>query len=152
MEPLDTIFHRRGGLVSTTELQRDGLTTVLIDIYERYGALVRARQGWYMPPGTSETQRMAWQVGGRLTCVSALAHHGLVAMPRQTHVVLPRYVARSRLRPELLTGLVLHWRRVAPPGDRHAVSADEAAAQALRCQALDADERRAVAHLAGDTL
>jgi very-short-patch-repair endonuclease len=59
------------------------------------GALVRLRRGWYSTPGPRTELVAAVRAGGRLGCVSALAHHGAWTMPHGLHVRVSRGVRVS---------------------------------------------------------
>jgi hypothetical protein len=94
------------------------------------------RRGWYALPGVPEDAIRAARVGGRLACVSALAHHngGVTAADQPLHVAVVR--ASSRLRFYDAEVVVLHWSRQRLPGTRLAVSEEVARAQTARCRGL----------------
>src|SRR5690606_28124022 len=87
---------RELGIMSTAELLARNHKFVWVRIAERYGNIVRVRKGWYAHPAESHDVIRAWRVGGRLTCVSALAHHGLSEPADALHVEVPANTPRLR--------------------------------------------------------
>jgi hypothetical protein len=132
----DTLFAKHGGVFFTDEAYRAGETQSILYWSVAYGTIIRARRGVYCDPRLPEPALRALRVGGRLACVSALAHHGLAPHPAEVHVVVPANAARLRI-PE--SGVVVHWSRRRLAGDRLAVSVEEAHRQAARCRALVRD-------------
>jgi hypothetical protein len=121
-----------GGVVTTSELRQLGYDTEVIGRSLGYGTLVRVRRGWYALRGTPSEVLEAVRVGGRLACVSALVHYGL--LPPEggpLHVEVPSNASRLRL-PE--RDVVVHWVSRPGPGDRLAVSIATALGQASRCR------------------
>jgi len=129
-----------GGLAARRELEAWGVDSGWITLSAGYGRkLVRVRHGWFARPDEPDAVLRAWRVGGRLTCVSALAFHdGQPALP-VLHVEVPANTARLHdpdVRGALLAPdapVVLHWTRHPGPGSRRAVSAVHARAVAERC-------------------
>lgn len=131
-----------GGAITTAELRRFGCDRDIVQGMVACGTIVRARRGWYVPRGAADDVIAAIRVGGRLACVSALAHHGFAASaPSALHVEVPANASRLRLG---LRPVVLHW--VGDPrdgsrrngsqrdGDRRACSIPTALGQATRCR------------------
>ena len=126
MHPIESI-RRHGGVASLTELRMDGATDYARKVALREGSLHRVRNGWFaLPDAPGDTVR-AVRVGGRLTCASLLATHGLWVMPDdRLHVAVPRNAARLRSPEaprERLTlndpSVVVHWNQFAWSPPRH---------------------------------
>lgn len=132
----DSLFARHGGVFFTGEAYRGGDTQSILYWAVAYGSVIRARRGVYCDPGLPGAAIRALRIGGRLACVSALAHHGLGPEPPELHVVVPANASRLG---EIGGSVVLHWSRRRLAGDRVAVSAAEAHRQAERCRALTRD-------------
>jgi predicted transcriptional regulator of viral defense system len=128
---IDAMIRRLGGLVTTAELEARGVHPQVLSIAAHANRVIRVRQGWYSVADVSEQVRDACRVGGRLACLSALAHHGLAEQPPELHVALNRSSSRLRLDPKRV--IVLHWTRADLTGDRQAVSVEQARQQAARC-------------------
>jgi len=63
-----------GGFAKLREFESYGVDASLVALaawYRRH--LVMVRKGWYASPAEHPEVLRAWRVGGRLTCVSALA-------------------------------------------------------------------------------
>lgn len=121
-----------GGVVTTAELRQLGYDTDALGRSLGYGTFVRVRRGWYALRGTPPEVLAAVRVGGRLACVSALVHYGL--LPTEggpLHVEVPRNASRLRVSEG---GTVIHWVSDPGPGDRRAVSIATALGQASRCR------------------
>jgi len=99
----------------------------------QYGRIIRVRKGWYATADTAPQLLRAWRVGGRLACISALVHYGLVEPhdPHDPHDPEPRLHVgitigssrlrhpdnhRERLAPQRDDCVVLHW--IAPEPSR----------------------------------
>lgn len=130
---------RFGGVLTTAELHRNDVPKTMIEIFVGW-KLFRIRRGWYGIPGLGDEVVRAVRVGGRVGCLSALAHHGEVPLPRQLHVAVRANAAgfRSPDDPNLpldvvRDGVVLHWMRRADTGDRQAVGLYAARQQAAKC-------------------
>ncbi|TAL46366.1 MAG: hypothetical protein EPN91_00370 [Salinibacterium sp.] len=128
---LDAMIRRLGGLVTAAELEARGLHPQVLSMAAYSKKVIRVRKGWYSIADVPQDVRDACAVGGRLGCVSALAHHGLAEPPNELHVALHRSASRLRLDPTRI--VVLHWSRAELTGDRHAVSVEQARQQAVRC-------------------
>jgi hypothetical protein len=128
------------GLARRDQLLWFGVSNQMIDCFAETGRfLMRVRKGYYASPDEHPEVLRAWRVGGRLTCVSALAfHEGAQAGP-VLHVEVPANTARlrdpdyrkHRLGPD--APVVVHWTRHPGRGDQRSVSADHALAVAAGC-------------------
>lgn len=124
----------RHGLHSSRDLREAGLSRGDVNSALERGDLRRVRRGWYADATASTALATAARVGGRLTCTSALAQHGVWTLPAaQTHVRVADGNAVRRT-----SGCVLHWsdERVGP-------GLDDVAA-ALKVAATCADLRSLV--------
>lgn len=129
-----------GNFASRSELIAMGCNEQLIDLSLYYGKILRVRVGQYASVGTPLAVRKALGVGGRLACVSAIAHHqGGDANTEPIHVLV-KYGA-SRLGTHTPGQAVIHWTRREIGGSRLVVSAEAAARQSLTCGALRVDRR-----------
>jgi len=142
MDLLLDIIDRSGGVASKRQLMAWGLDAGWIDLAAWYGRhIIRVRHGWFARAGEHPEVLRAWRVGGRLTCVSALAfHEGEGADPGPVlHVEVPgnacqlRDPDRPRKRLTLDAPVVIHWTRHPGPGTARAVTRDHAAQVAERC-------------------
>jgi very-short-patch-repair endonuclease len=70
-------IRRRGGLAATHELHADGFDRRAIARAVAAGVVLRVRQGWYAEPDIPDELIRAARVGGRATCSTALALHGI---------------------------------------------------------------------------
>lgn len=151
-------IRRRGGLAATHELLRAGATSHGLTRAVRAGWVVRVRQGWYGMPEADAILEAAVRVGGRATCTTAIARHGLWAFGSgEVHVRVPAHHARLR-RPEDHRrrhvhgdGAVVHWRQ-GGAGTRHLVGVAEALEDMIGCQPPErivaaADSALAAGHL-----
>lgn len=138
---LARVLDRHGGIARMGEFLAAGNDIEWVRMSRGYGKILMIRKGWYCRPELAPEIIMAVRVGGRLGCVSALAHHGLGPVPDRVHIALPPGASRLRdphdHRRRLGThdGIVLHWSAEPLSGDRCAVGADEARAQAASCWA-----------------
>jgi len=122
------------GIATTAELLRGGFSPVEIRLWQDYDRIVRVRKGLWANLGVRDDVILAARVGGRLACVSALEHHGVVPpelVSHDIHIDLSR--GASRLRTLGDRNVVLHWSRVGRDGDRQAVSVEVAREQWRRC-------------------
>ena len=135
MQPHD-IVRRLGGGAWRRVLIEAGSWDDIIDMSVSFGRLRRVRRGLYVLPDISEAAVIALRVGGRLACISSLAHHGMrvAEAGEPVHVELPR--TASRLRLPIGRQVVLHWTRRRHPGTRLTVSAAVARSQAAVCGGL----------------
>jgi hypothetical protein len=70
------IIDRSGGIASKRQLVAWGVDASWIDLAAWYGRhVIRVRHGWFARSTEHPEVIRAWRVGGRLTCVSALAFH-----------------------------------------------------------------------------
>lgn len=130
-----------GGLAARRELEGEGIDPDEITIAAWYGRrIIRVRKGWYARPDEPRDVLRAWRVGGRLTCVSALAFRDDdYDVEPVLHVEVPANTARlrdpDRAKSPLGPGarVVIHWAEHPGPGDRRAVTADFALEVAARC-------------------
>lgn len=130
-----------GGIAKLSELLDRGHHPEHVRISCNYGRIIRVRKGWYARRDAPSDAILAWRVGGRLACVSALHYLGLLDRPAALHVAVranasrlraPRN-ARSRL-DALSAEVVVHWVSDAG-GDRVTVAPATALAQAAQCWA-----------------
>lgn len=140
MKRLARVIHELGGIAKRAELLQNGVDRDELDVAAWYQwHIVRVRRGWYASPGEDPAVMRAWRVGGRLTCVSALAHHQRAQHGPVLHVEIPAGSSRLRDPDDMRRALgpearvVLHWAREPGPGDRRAVTAAHAAAIASVC-------------------
>lgn len=135
MQPRDAL-EKLGGIGSRSELLLLGCWDDVVDLALYYGRIHRVRRGWYALPEAPEDAVRAFRVGGRLACVSALAHHADSVTPpaEPIHVQVERGSSRLRLPSESV--VVLHWSRRRLEGTRLAVSAAVAHRQSEVCRAL----------------
>ena len=141
---LDSELRRYGGVVTTAEMYREGHTQSILFWSVRYGSILRVRRGIYCDPKLPADAVRALRVGGRLACVSALAHHGVIAAPDLLHVSVQGSASRLRDPDTGRRGgspdqTVIHWSRKRVAGDRIAVSVEEARRQAASCRSLARD-------------
>lgn len=128
-----------GGLASYRELRDLDHERWMIELPVLYGSLIRVRTGWFAAADESDDVVRAWRVGGRLTCVSALAWHEDVPLSPTLHVEVPANAARLRSPVDYRRALgahddvVTHWARRLAQGDRRAVGVHGAWAEASRC-------------------
>lgn len=115
---------------------RRALASALAD-----GLVIRARRDTYVSRWMPEPLRRAATVGGRLTCVSALALLGCFEPPGAAlHVHVAPQAARLREpdgtpRRSASADVVLHWARVDPPSTNGLLlPAANAVQHLLRCQ------------------
>lgn len=135
MLPQDTLA-RLGGVARRAELIEAGWWDEHIEMAVTFRRIVRVRKGLYALPTVCPEGLVALKVGGRLACVSALAHHeGRCADPGEVIHVEVRSTA-SRLRLPADRTVVVHWTRQRHAGSRVTVSETVARAQAARCRGL----------------
>ncbi|WP_394770083.1 type IV toxin-antitoxin system AbiEi family antitoxin domain-containing protein [Lacisediminihabitans sp.] len=147
MQRVLTVIHELGGIARLSELGSHGYSPELIGMLVDYGRIIRVRKGWYATTDTDDALIRAWRVGGRLACVSALAHHGFgepdqlalhVSVPRTASRLRTAHDYRQRLAEHPDAAIVVHWTRRPVPGDRRAVDAEFAREQAAVCRASGA--------------
>ncbi|HEY8914434.1 hypothetical protein [Lacisediminihabitans sp.] len=142
MRRVQTIIRELGGIARLSELGSHGYSPEIIGLLVDYGRIIRVRKGWYANTDSDDALIRAWRVGGRLACVSALAHHGLGEPdPLALHVSVPRTASRlrtahnhrERLAEHPDPAIIVHWTRRPVPGDRSAVDVEFAREQAAGC-------------------
>ncbi len=143
-----------GGFASRWQLRSWGVSSDAIDVAAWYGrGIIRVRKGWYARADEDEEVIRAWRVGGRLTCVSAIAFHEGAPKPPVLHVEVPANSPRLRdpdkrrrpLGPE--AAVVVHWTRYPGPGNVRAVSVEHAELSASACGVHAAGVQRCPAQL-----
>ncbi|MFZ2963903.1 MAG: type IV toxin-antitoxin system AbiEi family antitoxin domain-containing protein [Rhodoglobus sp.] len=128
---LDRRLRDLGGIARTSELLALGYDRRRIEGAVAYGRLIRVRKGWYAERDLPDDVLEAVRIGGRLACVSALTHHGILpGGDGALHVEVPANASRLRL-PD--REVVLHWSGVAAEGTRLAVGVAAALAQSAWC-------------------
>jgi hypothetical protein len=127
---IDREINERGGLLRTSELYALGFWQSIVQWSNWYGTIIHVCKGWWATKDTPPAVIAARRAGGRLACVSALAHYGVGEGDGLLHVAL----GRSGKHPHA-PGVVVHWSRRNLPGDRQAVSLEVAREQAERCKA-----------------
>lgn len=139
---IETDLRALGGVGTAAELISRGHTADMLRLWSDYGRIVKVRKGVYVERAASPDVVEALRVGGRLACISAAVHLGLIdGTCRSLHISVPREMSRLRTRHNARRKLtdfpdesvVLHWSRTAPAGDRQSVSADTALSQMSRC-------------------
>ena len=140
MNLLLDVIDRQGGFVSRRQLLAWGVCPDSIDVAAWYGrSVIRVRKGWYARPSENREVLRAWRVGGRLTCVSALAFHAGAAAGPVLHVEVPASATQLRdpdsyrRRLDADAAVVIHWARRPGPGNRRAVDAGYAENVAAAC-------------------
>lgn len=140
---LNQDLRNHGGLAATHELHSLGWTNYSLATAVASGEIVRVRQGWYTVPDTSEIQRQAVRVGGRLGCVSAARELGLgVRSTERVHVSVTPHVSRLRSKTDkglrLTTvksaGVTIHWNDTDTTGTRFTIGVRACLKQMCLCQ------------------
>ncbi|MBN9141303.1 MAG: type IV toxin-antitoxin system AbiEi family antitoxin domain-containing protein [Micrococcales bacterium] len=91
------------GFFTTAQLNEHGIGHRGIAAAVRAGTLLRLRRGRYCTPDAPHELAAAVRVGGALSCVSALRHHGVWVLERdELHVRVARGVAAG-------AGATVHW-------------------------------------------
>lgn len=140
MWPLLEAIDGVGGFISRRQLFAWGVDSDSIDVASWYGwTVIRVRKGWYARADETTEVVRAWRVGGRLTCVSALAYHAGEPAGPVLHVEVPRRACQLRdpdragIRLGADAPVVVHWTRNPGPGTVRAVDAAHSAEVAARC-------------------
>lgn len=131
-------------VMSKAELVSCGATDGALTAAVRSGHLLRLRRDRYSLPSLDSDAQRAVRVGGRLTCVSALASYGVFAFDtRNTHIHLVNHMSRLRspqnrgiaLDVRNRSSVELHWGALLDPhgGNDVRVGIVDALAQAVRC-------------------
>lgn len=115
-------IHKRSGVSHTSDARAAGFTGYEIAAAVAAGQLLRIRRSWLVTPDCDRRRMAAASVGGRVTCLSAAAMHGLWIPhrdesdePEPTHVAVPGTSSRH-----VSTGLRLHWGTGPAPVGRNA--------------------------------
>jgi very-short-patch-repair endonuclease len=123
---------------TTDELRAEGYTIERIRAEIGAGVLERVIRGWYCKPGADRNAVRAMRLGGRISCVSALAMHGGWLPPESpVHIGYPSHASGRRLAARgAPDGTVTHWHpKAAATGSAYAVTPVELAiADLLGCQ------------------
>lgn len=115
MERLLVRVAELGGAAATHELYAIGATREQLRLAVRAGVIRRIRYGWYIDPDTPAALADALRVGGRATCASVVAHHGLWLRkpPACVHVAVAPNACQLRnpgdYRRRFEGGAVVHW-------------------------------------------
>lgn len=131
-------------ILHRADLRARGYSRRMIAAAVAGGDLIRARRDHYLPGGCPDDVVRAVRVGGRLTCLSLLAAHGVfVASNRVLHVHMLPSSARMRsphdrwrpLEPRGRRSTRLHWLGLSEPvGSSPTVGVVDALAHAVLCQ------------------
>jgi very-short-patch-repair endonuclease len=123
---------------TTDELRAAGYDVERIRAEIAAGALERVIRGWYCRPGADRGAVRAMRLGGRISCVSALALHGGWLPPDAgLHIGFPSHASGRRMaRRTAPEGTVAHWHpKAASTGSAFAVTPlEHAIADLLVCQ------------------
>lgn len=141
----DVFTATRLSVMTRAELISCGATGRSLTAAVRFGHLVRSRRDHYCLPELGAHIRRAIRVGGRLSCVSALATYGVFAYDASlTHIHIGRGASRLRapterlqqLAPANREGSILHWQPLstALTGDEYRVGLIDALEQSVLCQ------------------
>ncbi|ALN15512.1 MAG: type IV toxin-antitoxin system AbiEi family antitoxin domain-containing protein [Acidipropionibacterium acidipropionici] len=84
---------RRGGVITTAALHRNGFGKVAIRRAVNRGSLTRIRRGWYRLAQAQESVVSAVRGGGVMSCCSALAFHGVWVLTDHHHVRTSRHAS-----------------------------------------------------------
>lgn len=113
--------------LTTSDLRRLGYTVERIRAEIALGLLERVIRGWYCRPGAPRAVVRAMRLGGRLSCVSALALLGAWCPPDVgPHIGFPSHASGRRLtrgRAAVPDGTVSHWHpKAAETGSAYVVA------------------------------
>ncbi|WP_084105117.1 type IV toxin-antitoxin system AbiEi family antitoxin domain-containing protein [Demequina sp. NBRC 110056] len=105
----------RGGAARTATLRAAGVTRESLEDSVATGAVVRARRGVYCLPGADRDVLAAVNLHGSISCVSALARHGVALRRRyrEPHVTVPHSFSRQG---RDLRAMTLHHVNAVQPG------------------------------------
>jgi very-short-patch-repair endonuclease len=121
---------------SRSDLFAEGWTARSITAAVRTGALIRVRNGVYLPSTTDRFSRDAARLGGRVTCVTELSRVGVFVLTNTgTHVQLAPTTSRTTAR-ETEVQIHRHWNRLAREPHPRSCSVEwfDALLHAIRCQ------------------
>lgn len=138
-----------GGIATRAEILAGGWSEDMLRFARDHGSIVSLRHGWFGSTDLAIDVRRSWAAGGPLACVSALVHHGRIALDHPDHDSDVVHVAlRRHGRPPVTLGhdahdigIVWHYVDTMPPG-RRAVSVDRALRQLARCSLPRAGDAR----------
>lgn len=143
MGRIETDIRRLGGIAKAGELARAGHSPDRIYAAVLAGRILRVRKGWYANVDLAPDAVRAFRVGGRMTCASGAAHHGLwVPDYSGLHLAVPRRASRLRTADDFRMRLsdhpddevIVHWGRRDPSGSRQVVGLLECIPQAFACR------------------
>ena len=120
-----------GGHAAKAELLALGCDETFIKLSLWYRTILSTRRGWYALPDTPPLVLRALRAGGRLACVSALAH----LEERSLEADQPVHIAVGYGASHLGKGVVVHWSRRPIAGSRLVVAEELARRQAVSCRA-----------------
>ncbi|PPG89532.1 hypothetical protein C5C00_05960 [Rathayibacter rathayi] len=107
MERVVEVLAGLGGVATTAQLLRSGISARTVRDAVECGAVLRLRRGWFALPSVPLDERRAVAAGGVLSCASALASRGLwVLDTEQLHVAVPPHSSERRGG----NCVLLHWR------------------------------------------
>ena len=138
-------FERLGVVIASREqLLAMGSTGRILTAAVRRGELKRIRRDHYAQPDTSRHIIRCVRIGGRIGCLSTLAHLGIFAIDSSaTHAHVDREASRlrdpddcRRALSRRRRGVVVHWGGLIEPngGTEYSVGVRDALAQVIRCQ------------------
>ena len=133
MQKVIEVLRSWDGLATTRELHMRGVDRGMLDVAVMYGRIHRVRKGLWCLPDLAPSVRAAQRAKGRLACVSALVHHGVIEDEDFGLHVSARLGQVSWHPAPERSAVVRHWSREPLDGDRFAVSADVAWAQFALC-------------------
>ena len=145
MIPLDELLSNNHGVATLAQLEAGGVSAYHRARAIARGDLIRVRNGWFAAPDAAPDLVRATRIGGRLTCVSALALRGLWTLPDpRLHVSLARNSARLRAPDDRHSPLArndpmlaLHWRRYDLGAHTALDPTESAVAHLIRCTGRD---------------
>lgn len=99
---LEQVLIDNHGIVSRAQLLACGIASNDVRALVRRGSLAPVRRGWYSGPTAQDKAKRAIRAGGAVSCVSALALHGVWTPPaRDLHIRRSRHFADRKLAPGL---------------------------------------------------
>lgn len=145
MQTLREILAVSHGVATLAQLEAGGLSAHRRARAIARGEMIRVRNGWFAAPDATPELIRAVRIGGRLTCTSALAVHGVWTMPdSRLHVALARGACRLRSPDDQHSelahddpALALHWRHYETGTFTALDSVASAIAHLIRCADQD---------------
>jgi very-short-patch-repair endonuclease len=117
-----------GGIASSRQLMRRGVTRAAIAHATGTGVLRRLRRGVVATPSADPAACLAVQVGGRLCGISAARSYGVWSgFDRRVHVAVLRNAGHVRAE----AGVVIHWIECAPAREHWRVRLEDSVRQVL---------------------